>query len=64
MLVAAKNRKTEPKLLQNLKVGKRPKNEREKRPANEGPARGVRLHIHSIKIYFHTKYQCLRLKYD
>ena len=45
MLVAAKKRKTEPKLLQNLKVGKRPKNEREKRPANEGPARGVRLHI-------------------
>ena len=31
-------------LIGNLKIEKRPKNEREKRPTNEGPARGVRLH--------------------
>ena len=29
----------------NLKIEKRPENEREKRPAHEGPARGVRIHI-------------------
>ena len=29
----------------NLKIEKRPENEREKRPAHEGPALGVRIHI-------------------
>ena len=31
--------------LGNLKIEKRPENEREKRPAHEGPARGVHIHI-------------------
>ena len=32
----------------NLKIEKRPENEREKRPAHEGPALGVRIHIRNV----------------
>ena len=34
--------------LGNLKIEKRPENEREKRPAHEGPALGVRIQLFTV----------------
>ena len=33
-----------------IELQKRPENEREERPVNDGPARGVRIHIHTLSI--------------